>query len=122
MESKSTHVENLQNILLKNDSTKWSNKEVTDSIFLSVEILKTLPKTKEIRVVKEALEKSLGEASIRLHSVSNKGFTENYLSLIQDCEYSGKDAFNSLNNEYELYFGEKKFLSFKTFKGSLGFN
>ncbi len=121
METKSSLGEKLQKILLKNDSAKWSNKEVTDSIYLSVEILKTLPKTKEIIVVKEALEKSLGEASVRLQSVSNKGFTENYLFLIE-CEYSGKDAFDLLNDEYEFYFGEKKFLSFNIFKESLGFN
>jgi len=121
METKSSHVEKLENILLKNDSTKWSNREVTDGINLSIEILKTLPKTKELIVVQEALEKSLCEASIRLQSVSNKGFTENYLFLIE-CEYSGINAFNLLNKEFEFYFGEKKFLSFNIFKGSLGFN
>ncbi len=121
MQTKSSYVEKLENILLKNDSTKWSNKEVTDSIDLSIDFLKTLPETEELKTVKKALMQSLDETAIRLRFVSNEGFTENYLFLIQS-EYSGKDAFDLLNKEYEFYFGEKKFLNFNIFKGSLGFN
>jgi hypothetical protein len=121
METKSFNVEKLENILLENDSTKWSNKEVTDSIDLSIVILLDLPETEKLKLVKKALMKALDETAIRLRIVSNEGFTENYLFLIQS-EYSGKDAFNLLNKEYEFYFGEKKFLNFEIFKGSLGFN
>lgn len=70
--------------------------------------------TKEEKKLIIEIEKLKKENKVIKNLSTNEGFFKEYFNNLKNYK-SKEDAFNYVNNLYEKYFGEKKYLTFKGF-------
>lgn len=118
MNTQTCYLQKLQFLVSKNQFEELTNEDLTESIFLTLEHLKTLPPSENLLLVRKVLCMVLDQTSIRLGMATQKGFYTDYFQMLTEFP-TRKDAFNYVNKHHEKIFGEKKYCNFKIFRKSL---
>jgi hypothetical protein len=111
------HFRNLEMALEQTKGREFSNDELRETLYQSLELLKTMEPNPENRILQKSLSKVL-DNSYRLNIVSTIDFFKDYFGALPEYE-SREKCFEDSNNAYYKAFGEYKYKDFRAFREAL---